>query len=184
MAHSFAIASRYGPHEPFVCILMTRLLWYPNFFTIRLSFSSMARGGTQSPRTTRDISAIGSYCIIWSPEDLPQLSAKLTAHGDWYCRDENSTIQFLRCKLTETVIAEGSFAISTEPAEAKAAANVERRYKLLSRAIKKPSGTRSFSSGIRSCRKHRPDHPGPQTQVRSTDRYGWTSGDDVDGWPR
>lgn len=122
--------------------------------------------------TTRNISTIGSYCIIWSPEDLPQLSAKLTAHGDWYCRDENSTIQFLRCKMTEAVIAEGGLAISTELAEAKVAANVERRYKSLSRAIKKPSGTRSFSGGIHACRKHQLDHPGPHTQVRPIDRYG------------
>jgi hypothetical protein len=91
-----------------------------------------------TPPTTRDISAIGSYCIIWSPADLPQLSAEfIPAHNDWYCQDENYTIQFLRCKMTETLIAEGRFAISTGPAEDNVAANVERRYKILCRTIKR-----------------------------------------------
>jgi hypothetical protein len=147
--------------------LVTELLRDP-----AILFVDGPRWKAVTPPTTRDISAIGSYCIIWSPEDLPQLSAKLTPHGDWYCRDENSTVQFLRCKMTETVIAEGSFAISTEPAEAKAAANVERRYKFLSRAIKK-----TFRNSVVQWRNPRlpeaPAGPSRSANPSAPDRSLW-----------
>jgi hypothetical protein len=94
------------------------------------------RWKTATPPTTRNLSAIGSYCIIWSPEDLPELPAKfIPTCNDWYCRAEYATIQFLRCEIAEMVVTEGRLAISTGPANKTTAANVERRYRLLRRTI-------------------------------------------------
>ena len=87
---------------------------------------------------TRDVSALGRYCIIWSPEDLPKLPAEfIPSCNDWYCRGEHATIRFIRCVITGTVITQGRFAIATDQASEKTAANVERRYNLLRRWIKK-----------------------------------------------
>jgi hypothetical protein len=33
------------------------------------------RWKTATPRITRNVSAVGTYCMIWSPEDLPDLPA-------------------------------------------------------------------------------------------------------------
>ena len=97
-----------------------------------------ARWKTPTPPTTRDISAIGSYCIIWSPEDLQPLPADHMKNGnDWYCRGEHATIQFSRSRLVESVIIEGRFAVSTLPAEHAAAANVEGRFNALRRVVKR-----------------------------------------------
>ena len=72
------------------------------------------RWKTATPPTTRNVSAVGNYCIIWSPEDLPELAAEfIPTCNDWYCRAEYATIQFLRSKIIETVIHEGRLAIST-----------------------------------------------------------------------
>ncbi len=96
------------------------------------------RWKSATPPTTRNISAVGDYCIIWSPEDLSELGADfIPTCNDWYFRTAYATIQFLRCEITETVITEGRLAISTGAASKETAANVERRYKLLSRSIKK-----------------------------------------------
>ena len=90
------------------------------------------------PPTTRNVSAVGSYCIIWSPRDLPELAADfIPTCNDWYCRAEYATIQFLRCSIIDRVITDGRFAISTKPEGNEAAANVEHRYKFLSGIIKK-----------------------------------------------
>lgn len=95
------------------------------------------RWPSAEPPTTRDIAQIGSYCIIWSPDDLPVLAADfIPACNDWYCRAEHATLQFLRCSVTGAVITDGRLAISTGLATAGTAANVERRYKHLCRAIK------------------------------------------------
>jgi len=84
------------------------------------------------------VSAVGRYCIIWSPEDLPVLAADfMPTCNDWYCRAEYATIQFLRSKIAETLITDGRLAISTGNANEKTAVNVENRYKLLCRIIKK-----------------------------------------------
>ena len=97
------------------------------------------RWKSATPPTTRNVSAVGSYCMIWSPEDLPELAADfIPTCNDWYCRSLYATIQFLRCSMTGTLITGyGSFAISTALADSNTAAKVERRYKLLRRAIKK-----------------------------------------------
>jgi hypothetical protein len=39
------------------------------------------RWKTATPPTTRDVFAVGSYCIIWSPEDLLELPQSLSRHA-------------------------------------------------------------------------------------------------------
>lgn len=96
------------------------------------------RWKARSPETARNLSSIGSYCIIWSPEDLPELEARFMPDAnDWYCESEHSTIQFLRSSLSGAVLTEGRFAISTEPAPPSAASGVERRFKALRKLIRK-----------------------------------------------
>jgi hypothetical protein len=88
------------------------------------------------PQTTRDISTIGSYCVIWNPNDLQQLPVDyIEAGNDWYCRGEYATIQLLRCKIVGAILTDGRLAIATR-LEHAAAADVERRYKFLRRVIK------------------------------------------------
>jgi hypothetical protein len=90
------------------------------------------------PETTRDLSSIGSYCIVWSPHDLSELSADfIPTCNDWYCRSEHSTIQFLRSALSGAVLTEGRLAVSTDTGQPRAASSVERRYRMLRGSIKK-----------------------------------------------
>jgi hypothetical protein len=131
------------------------------------------RWTTATPATTRDVMEVGSYCIIWSPEDLPELPAEfIPTCKDWYCRAEYATIQFLRCKFTETVITAGRLAISTGPANKTTAVNVERRYKLLRRAIQKTY----VNSIVRSRNPNLPQAPaGPSRSANPSepDRSLW-----------
>jgi hypothetical protein len=102
------------------------------------------RWKTATPPTTRNLSTAGWYVIIWSPQDLAELPAEfIPACNDWYCKGEYATIQFLRSQTAGTVITEGRFAISTAPTQKTAAANVERRYRLLRRAVQ-----RSYMSSV------------------------------------
>ena len=97
------------------------------------------RWKTSVPSTCRLIEAVaGTYCIIWSTRDRPILSARyVPTCNDWYCDSESVTIQFLRSQIFGSVITEGRLAISTTDANASEAAGVERRYKSLSRFLKK-----------------------------------------------
>lgn len=96
------------------------------------------RWQSAKPKTTRDVTTLRDYCIIWSPDDLPQLTARFVpACKDWYCESEHSTIQFLRSSLAGRVLTEGRLAISTEAAAAQARSAVERRYKALRGFLKK-----------------------------------------------
>ena len=128
------------------------------------------RWKTASPPTTRNVSAVGWYCIIWSPEDLPDLTAKfIPTCNDWYCTAEYATIQFLRCKITEAVITEGRLAISTDPANKATAAGVERRYKLLRRTIQKTY----LNSVVRWRNPNRPEAPaGPSRSANPSEPDG------------
>jgi hypothetical protein len=91
-----------------------------------------------TPATARSLSQIGSYCIIWSPENLSELEARfIPSCNDWYCQSEHSTIQFLRSEIRGTVVTEGRFAIGTNFASPRAASGVERRFKALSKFVKK-----------------------------------------------
>lgn len=95
------------------------------------------------PQTFRVLERIsGSYCIIWSTIDVPSLDARyIPSCNDWYCESEDATIQFLRSQVLHDVIIEGRLAISTsndtKPLAILTAKGVERRYKLLSKFIKK-----------------------------------------------
>src|SRR3981189_2462412 len=124
---------RFVMHPYDEAALMTELLRDPAVLLI-----DGPRWKSATPPTARNISAVGDYCIIWSPEGLSELGADfIPTCNDWYFRTAYATIQFLRCEITETVITEGRLAISTGASSKEAAANVERRYKLLSRSIKK-----------------------------------------------
>ncbi|KEQ03222.1 hypothetical protein [Pseudorhizobium pelagicum] len=85
----------------------------------------------------RSPSEIGTYCIIWSPKDRPSLTATLRRNGDWYCDSEMVTIQFLRSEITNNLITQGSIAIATNLAAPDEAAGVEKRFRVLTRFIKK-----------------------------------------------
>lgn len=90
------------------------------------------------PEASRSIVSFRYHCIIWSPEDLPELNAEfIPTCNDWYCRSEHSTIQFLRSSLIGSVLIEGRFAISTDDATARVGPLIERRYKMLRNIIKK-----------------------------------------------
>jgi hypothetical protein len=139
---------RFVMHPRDEAVLMAELLRDPAVLLV-----NGPRWKSAVPPTTRNVSTVGSYCIIWSTEDLPELAAHfIPGCNDWYCRAEYATIQFLRCSITETVITEGRLAISTDPGAIETAANVERRYKLLCRAIKA-----TYLSSV--VRWHNPDFP-------------------------
>jgi hypothetical protein len=124
---------RFVMHPDDEAVLMSELLRDPAVLLV-----DGPRWKSAAPPTTRNVSAVGYYCIIWSPEDLPNLPAEfIPSCNDWYCRGEHATIQFIRCIITGTVITEGRFAIATDQASATTAANVQRRYNLLRRWIKK-----------------------------------------------
>lgn len=121
------------------------------------------RWSTEEPQTFREISAIqGNYCMIWSPQDRARLSARyIPTQNDWYCDAEMVTIQFLRSQLVDSTITEGRIAIGTTDAEAAEAKGVERRFKGLSRFIKK----KYLNSVLCWCN---PDHPiAPATSERT-----------------
>lgn len=131
------------------------------------------RWKTATPPTSRNLSTAGRYVIIWSPEDLVELPAMFMPTGnDWHCTGEYATIQFLRSQITGTVITEGRFAISTELAQKTTAANVERRYMLLRRAVQ-----RTYMNSVVRWRNPRlPDAPaGPSRSANpgKPDRSVW-----------
>jgi hypothetical protein len=131
------------------------------------------RWKSATPPTTRNVAAVGSYCIIWSPEDLPELSADfIPTCDDWYCRAEYATIQFLRCTITDTTIKDGRLAISTGAANRTTAANVERRYKLLCRTIKK-TYVNSIVRWRNPNRPEAPAGPGRSANPSEPDRSLW-----------
>ena len=96
------------------------------------------RWPTRTPVRHRSLHTIGQYCILWSTDDAPQLAAEfLPATGDWYCRSEHLTIQFLRSQLAGSVLTEGRIAVATDDREPAAAHGVARRYRALSRFIRR-----------------------------------------------
>jgi len=97
------------------------------------------RWKAQNPQTFRSMEEIqGHYCIIWSKQDRPSLSARyIQACNDWYCDAEMVTIQFLRSQIVGSIITEGRIAVSTNDVVEPEAKGVERRFKFLSKFIKK-----------------------------------------------
>jgi hypothetical protein len=134
------------PHDE--AVLVRELLRDP-----AVLFIDGPRWKTVTPPATRDFSAIGSYCIIWSPEDLRELAAEFIPRAnDWYCRSEHATIQLIRSRMGEGFLSEGRLAVSTAAASEQTAANVERRYKLLCRLIKK-----TYTNGVIQWRPRQAD---------------------------
>ena len=97
------------------------------------------RWPTATPLVTRSLAQIkGSYCIIWSSTDRAALTARFVPTcNDWYCDSEQVTIQVLRSQIRAAVITEGRIAVSTNELTPEEAAGVEKRFKSLSRFIKK-----------------------------------------------
>jgi len=105
-----------------------------------LQFVDGPRWPTSTPPTFRSLTALrGSYCILWAPADLEVLEAQYIEQvGDWYCKSESATIQFLRSEHVGGVLTEGRIAVSTADAlSPTAAAAIAARYKRLRRYIQK-----------------------------------------------
>jgi hypothetical protein len=95
------------------------------------------RWPTNHPQSHRSLDYIGSYCILWSTADVPQLDSEfIPSCGDWYCRSEGSTIQFLRSQLLDSFLTDGRISVATDNEPPEVAQSVERRYRRLSRFIK------------------------------------------------
>src|SRR5258708_34591832 len=119
---------RFVMHPYDEAALMTALLRDPAVLLI-----DGPRWKSATPPTTRNISAVGDYCIIGSPEDLSELGADFNPTcNDWYFRTAYATIQFLRCEITETVITESRLAISTAAASKQTPPTHERQYEFRS----------------------------------------------------
>jgi hypothetical protein len=103
-----------------------------------IRFVNGPRWPTQEPLTSRELDMIGRSCIIWSVDDLPELSADfIPTCKDWYCRSEHSTIQFWRSSLRGAVVTDGRFAVATDGASPRAAEGIGRRFKALRKFLKK-----------------------------------------------
>lgn len=108
---------------------------------------------SEQPPIVSDAARAGNYLIIWNPKETPPL--KGTHHCNkkeewWYCENEYQTIQFLRSgfQYGEPFLFEGRIAIATTDPEKvlydeASAPSVERRFKTLSRFIKK-----SYTNGV------------------------------------
>ncbi|MCC6738156.1 MAG: hypothetical protein IT452_03860 [Planctomycetia bacterium] len=102
------------------------------------------RWKTSSPTTFRSLENIGFYCIIWSPEDRPLLSAEfIPTCNDYYCNSEYATIQFLRSSMhKDQILTQGRIAISTtgsdkEYFDPRSGERVDSRFKRLRKFIRK-----------------------------------------------
>ena len=104
---------------------------------------------SERPKTFRSMDPIkGSYCMIWSPQDRPSLSARyIPANGDWYCDSEVATIQFLRSTLKNEALTVGRLAMGTSGLAQSEAAGIVRRYRAMSRTLRK----RYVNSILRWC---------------------------------
>jgi hypothetical protein len=135
----------------------------------RLQFVDGPRWPTSSPPTSRSLASLRtSYCIIWDPVDLAVLQAKyIESVGDWYCRSEAATIQFLRSTRRQGVVTEGRIAVSTsEDLSTAASAAIAARYKRLRRYIQK----NYTNKVVRWCNPSLPLLPaGPQRSANPSD---------------
>ena len=114
------------------------------------------RWKNELPETFRKLSEIsGNYCIIWSTNDLPRLTARhIETCNDWYCDSEHATIQFLRSELQDSIITEGRIAISTSENQSSSD-GVEFRYKALRQFVK----NHFTNSIVQWCNPQRPIAP-------------------------
>ena len=107
-----------------------------------VQFIDGPRWESESPPCSRILEDIGWYCIVWSPSDFTELNARfIPTCNDYYCESEYATIQWLRCELIDSTIADGRIAISTKYdldgfPEARAK-QVDARFSKLRRYVKK-----------------------------------------------
>ena len=72
------------------------------------------RWPSQEPTFSRSLDDIGWYCIIWSTDDVPQLTSRYIATcDDWYITNEYATLQMLRSEVDGSTLTDGRVAIST-----------------------------------------------------------------------
>lgn len=107
-----------------------------------IRFIAGPRWKTELPITSRSLADLDDcYCIIWSTSDIVKLKAVyLPTCGDWYCRSEYATIQFLRSEMDDAVITEGRIAIATAPSDdfpAPSVKSLEQRYSNLRNYFRK-----------------------------------------------
>ena len=100
------------------------------------------RWKTESANCFRTLKRIGGYCIIWSPDDLAELTSRyIPTCEDWYCESEYATIQFLRSEIGASEVTVGRIAIGTNHRDSdfseSNAKQVEARYNRLRRFLKK-----------------------------------------------
>jgi hypothetical protein len=139
------------------------------------------RWKSAQPPATRSLIEVGRYCIIWSPEDLPELEADfIPTCDDWYCRSERATLQLLRSEVIDAVITDGRLAISTDPMQPGILENVEHRYRVLCRYIKK-SYVNSVVVWRNVDRPEAPAGPSRSANPSAPDRSVWV-GPAAMGW--
>lgn len=105
-----------------------------------LLFIDGPRWPSRTPRAVRSLASVrGDYCILWHRADLAVLRADhMEKIGDWYCKSEYATIQFLRSRHVKNVLTEGRLAVfTTGELSRTAAAAIDARYKRLRRYIQK-----------------------------------------------
>ncbi len=105
-------------------------------------FIAGPRWNDEEPVTCRSLADVdNTYCIVWSTSDISRLKADyLPKCGDWYCRSEHATIQFLRSEMDDSLIIEGRIAIKTAPTPdfpESSVKSLEARYGLLRKYLRK-----------------------------------------------
>jgi hypothetical protein len=135
------------------------------------------RWKTQVPESSATLTGIGHHCIIWSPNDFPQMHAKyIPACNDWHCESEYATIQFLRSGLTGALLTEGRIAIASTPSydlPETVVARLDQRFKFLRKHIVKTytnsivqwrNPTLPYASAVPG-RSANPSKPDPQVWI-------------------
>jgi hypothetical protein len=134
------------------------------------------RWKNSTPVVTRNLTEIkGNYCIVWSKANAPRLRANyISACDDWYCRNEEATLQFLRSQeLGGLEITEGRLAVCTPDFETKSftkegIAGVEKRFKSARSFLKKHftnNAIRWFLPGVVSGPNASPNPSKPDPSV-------------------
>jgi hypothetical protein len=106
--------------------------------TGNVRFIDGPRWKSPKPVASLSISTFGWYVIIWSPDDLAELSAEyIPSCNDWYCQSEIATLQFLRSQYPGGDVVEGRIAVNVPSGEVCPFPGVRKRFATLSRFIKK-----------------------------------------------
>ena len=146
---------------------------------------------TPTPALSTDIASVGNYLMIWNPSETRPLSARHHEKDGkewWYCDNEFLTIQFIRSGIEgERFLFTGRLAVATTEKWSEAvydkesAASVERRFKSLSRAIKKmySNGVILWQDVSRPRSRTNPSKPDPACWI-GPHALRWLNGDPKD----